>query len=290
MTKEQRRSRFYRQLAVKLKKARESKGLTQKEVADKAGTSSTYIATIEGGKKNISFGLFVDICHALKIDELEVLNQLNNKTQPTIMKQEIKEFCKKHNLTEDQFYGRDVVGEGLDLSGLTSIPQGFNPTVGGYLDLRNLTSEYTELNGKILSWQDGKYISADGVFSEVLSKKGNVYKLKKVSRDEISYLVTNGILHAHGQTLKDAKEGLKFKIISDKLKNEPINLDTIITIQHYRLITGACQFGVNQWLESNFKQEEIDKIESQGIKVREILPTLERSNAYGLQNFKKLIL
>lgn len=31
-------------------------------------------------------------------------------------------FCKKHNLTEDQFYGKETVGGSLDLSSLTSIP------------------------------------------------------------------------------------------------------------------------------------------------------------------------
>ena len=32
-------------------------------------------------------------------------------------------------------------GGSLDLSGLTSIPEGFNPTVGGSLDLSGLTSK-----------------------------------------------------------------------------------------------------------------------------------------------------
>ena len=32
-----------------------------------------------------------------------------------------------------------TIGGSLDLSSLTTIPEGFNPTVGGYLDLSSLT-------------------------------------------------------------------------------------------------------------------------------------------------------
>jgi hypothetical protein len=56
------------------------------------------------------------------------------------MKNIIEVFCKKHNISEDQFFGRETVGGSLYLSSLTSIPEGFNPTVGGYLYLRSLTS------------------------------------------------------------------------------------------------------------------------------------------------------
>ena len=51
----------------------------------------------------------------------------------------IKEFCKKIGITENQFYVIDTVGGSLYLGGLTSIPDGFNPTVGGYLELGGLT-------------------------------------------------------------------------------------------------------------------------------------------------------
>ena len=56
------------------------------------------------------------------------------------MKKEIMDFCKKNNITSDQFFGKEKIGGDLDLGSLTSIPEGFNPTVGGDLDLRSLTS------------------------------------------------------------------------------------------------------------------------------------------------------
>jgi len=239
------------------------------------------------------------------------------------MKQTIKDFCSRNNITVKQFSGKETVGGGLYLSGLTSIPEGFNPTVGGWLDLsgltsipegfnptvggslylrgltsipegfnptvggdldlRGLTSKYKKLNNKIISWCDGKYISADGIFTKVLSKKGNVYKVKKIGDPKEFYLVSDGeSFHAHGDTLKQAKEDLRFKVIADKLKKEPIKKDTIITVQYYRIITGACEAGVKDWM----KQNNIKKTQYKAI---ELLPLLEKTNAYGVQRFKELI-
>lgn len=62
---------------------------------------------------------------------------------------------------------------------------------------------------------------------------------------------------------------------------EPIKEDTILTIQYYRLLTGACEFGVKEWMSSNNINE--------GITAKELLPILEKTNAYGLSKFKQLI-
>lgn len=56
------------------------------------------------------------------------------------MKKDIKNFCKRYGLTENQFYGKEKYNGYLYLSGLTSIPDTFNPTVGGSLYLSGLTS------------------------------------------------------------------------------------------------------------------------------------------------------
>jgi len=44
-----------------------------------------------------------------------------------------------YNLTDDQFYGKVEIKNDLNLSDLTSIPEGFNPVVGS-LDLQSLIS------------------------------------------------------------------------------------------------------------------------------------------------------
>lgn len=45
----------------------------------------------------------------------------------------MKCFCKKYNITEDQFLGKTEIEGSLNLSSLTEVPKGFNPVVGGYL-------------------------------------------------------------------------------------------------------------------------------------------------------------
>ena len=45
--------------------------------------------------------------------------------------QDVLNFCKIANITLTQFYEKEKIEDYLDLSSLTSIPEGFNPTVGG---------------------------------------------------------------------------------------------------------------------------------------------------------------
>jgi len=202
-----------------------------------------------------------------------------------------------------------TVGGYLDLGSVTSLPDGFNPTVGGYLFLESVTSLPDGFNptvggslylpyglsaptkkpgklntpkNKLLFWQDGKYVSADGIFTEVISKRGNVYKVKKVNSNKEFYLVTDGTTHAHGETLQKAKEDFRFKVISDKLKNEPIKPDTIIDVKYYRLITGACEMGCQSFIEQN-------NLKKTKYKASELLPILVKNNAYGLDKFKSLL-
>jgi hypothetical protein len=175
-----------------------------------------------------------------------------------------------------------TVGGSLYLESVTTLPESFNPTVGGSLYLRSkLSAETKKPTSNLINW--GKWIMADGIFTEVISKRGNVYKVKRLNNDKVFYLVTNGgFVHAHGDTLKQAKDDFKFKHTQHLLKNKPITMDTVIDIPRYRAITGACESGVN-W----FKSE--NKLDKPSYLVSELLPILERKNAYGLEAFKKLI-
>ena len=100
-------------------------------------------------------------------------------------------------------------------------------------------------------------------------------------KTEPCYVAEKGNYTAHGNTIKQAITDLQFKIISEKLRKEPINADTIITVQYYRIVTGACQAGCESWL----RQNNITKTE---YTAAELLPILENSNAYGYQSFKQL--
>ena len=198
---------------------------------------------------------------------------------------EQKAFCEAHKLTLNQFFGIDkiegnlnlrsltiipagfnpTVGGDLDLRSLTRIPAGFNPTVGGTLYLSSLTSNYTKLpENYVFSWQEGKYIKVDGIFVEVVSKRGKVYRVKKVHSDKVFYVVTDGEKFSHGDTIKEAKESLIYKITNrDKSRFEGLKQPTVLSfpemIECYRVITGACEFGVRNFIKSKLGDKVKDK-------------------------------
>jgi len=168
-----------------------------------------------------------------------------------------------------------TVGGNLDLSNVIEIPKGFNPTVGGNLDLSNvieipkgfnpavggnvhskLTIPYTKLGDNPISWNNGKYIKVDGLFTEVVYKRGNVYQVKKIGNPKEFYLVTDGTKWAHGDTLKEAYQDLVYKVTNRSKKDfEHLTLNSILTFEEsiacYRTITGACSFGTRDFVESN---------------------------------------
>lgn len=195
-----------------------------------------------------------------------------------------KEFCERYGITMEQFRGEAKIPGSLDLRNAKAIPQGFNPTVGGSLDLESVTSIPEGFNptvggslylpeqfrhmvnnkqkpdfSKPFEWLDGKFILADGIMTEVLSKHGNVSHVRKVGAKpgETMYLVTDGEgRYAHGETIKEARESLIYKIKNrDKSEYESLTLDSKVTFQYgiemYRVITGACAAGVRDFVESN---------------------------------------
>jgi hypothetical protein len=157
-----------------------------------------------------------------------------------------------------------TVGGYLDLRGtaITALPD--NLTVGGYLDLRgtaisNLDSSTFEYKDtSFLSWKNEKYIKTDGIFAEVISKKKNVWKLQKFGSKDCFYCVTDGNgKYSHGDSIKKAKEDLIYKISVDAKKElfSKMPLDSVLPfakcIELYRVMTGACAFGVKQFIDSH---------------------------------------
>ncbi|TDQ12218.1 hypothetical protein, partial [Pedobacter metabolipauper] len=111
---------------------------------------------------------------------------------------------------------------------------------------------------------------------------------KKIKRQDAFVAEKDGF-YAHGETVKKAISDVQFKIVAEKLKNEPILPDTVITINHYRLITGACEMGVNSWMENTFTEKERVDVAENGIKASKLLPILKKKNAYGLDRFTSLV-
>ena len=148
----------------------------------------------------------------------------------------------------------------LDLRGtqITSLPEGL--TVGGSLYLEGTqitdTSKVIRKTIDFFEWRNKTYIKADGVFSKVISHKGNVYKISQIGENKERYLLTDGNgKWSHGDTLKEAKDDLIFKIGDrDKSSYSNLTLDSILSfeesIEAYRVITGACSAGTKMFVKS----------------------------------------
>lgn len=128
---------------------------------------------------------------------------------------------------------------------------------------KKITTAPYEIEGYV---EDGYYyldgvkqypaIITDGILSEIINQKGNVFKVKNYRENNISYLVKDGDIYSHGKTLKQAKENLIYKISNrDTSTYNDYNLNTILTfeeaIKMYRVITGACESGTRYFVEQN---------------------------------------
>lgn len=128
-----------------------------------------------------------------------------------------------------------------------------------------------------------KAIIADGILSEIIKQRGNVYKVKNHGQNEITYLVKDGDIYSHGKTLKEAKESLIYKISNrDTTKYKDYTLDTKVSkkdaIQMYRCITGACEQGTRMFVES------LENI-PESLTVKEIIDITK--GQYGNDEFRK---
>jgi len=115
---------------------------------------------------------------------------------------------------------------------------------------------------------------------------------KGVLNKEPQFVAEKDGFMAHGITVKKAITDLQFKIVSEKLEHEPIKPDTKLTVKYYRTLTGACDAGCREWMTRNkipFTIEGEDTVEVKPIKAKDLLPLLEKSNAYGVDKFKSLL-
>ena len=176
-----------------------------------------------------------------------------------------------------------TVGEYLDLrgTGITSLPD--NLTVGGGLYLcgtgikdtskvKNKLSQdarqrIKNITNQVLRWEFGNriYIKVDGIFSQLISQRGNVSVIRQIGKDRKEYLVTDGLGRwAHGDTIADAREDLIYKISNrDKSAYENLTLDSELTfeecIECYRVITGACAAGTRDYVENRLPKPHKEK-------------------------------
>ena len=139
------------------------------------------------------------------------------------------------------------------------------------------------------SFNASGYTFVDRILAKIVHTRGNVKKIIIAGQSEISYLVSDGEHHAHGKTLKQAQDDLRFKKIAEKLKTEPIKADTIITVMYYRTVTGSCETGVKQWIDATFDEAQKSDILKNGIRADKLLPILKAKRAYGFERFQSLV-
>jgi len=70
-------------LARNLKNRRKALGLTQEALAERVGTASTYIATIESERRTPSFKMIERIAEALKIEAPELFSMKDYPSEKT---------------------------------------------------------------------------------------------------------------------------------------------------------------------------------------------------------------
>ena len=232
--------------------------------------------TIESGKITINGGLYLRSLTSVPTDFLK------NTT--------INGYLDLSSLTSvpTDLLKNTTINGCLYLSSLTSVPTDFlkNTTINGYLDLRSLTQKHRNLaNKNVKKLQVGynkklSYCFFDGILSKVLSVKKT--KGYIIYTTPFEYIAQKDGKTAHGKTVKKAISDLEFKFLSEKLKNDPINENTIITDQYYRAVTGACESGIENWKKNN-------NITVNEITAGELLPILEKTKPFGFEKFKKLM-
>ena len=194
-------------------------------------------------------------------------------------------------------------------TGITSLPEGL--TVGGYLDLRGtgITStvgvkrnllhaalnkiraaknkrEQISNSPKFWEWNGKKYIKVDGMFSILESHRGNIYKVRQIGKNKKMVIITDGENHwAHGETLREAREDLIFKINDrDTSSYKNLSLDDTLTYEEaiaaYRTITGSCAAGTRNYIENR-----LPKPHKERYTVREIIELTK--GEYGSEAFEK---
>ena len=157
----------------------------------------------------------------------------------------------------------------------------------GSLDTTQAVQDKDFLKGvKEIGSLDNKYIYADNILSVILSQnKRNgktIYTTRRIGYKKTEYLSTDGVFFAHGETIKKSLQDLNWKIISEKIKKAPILKDTIITVEYYHTVTGACTSGCEHFKNQHGLKDKY--------KAKDLLPILEKlKGVYGIEKFKSLI-
>ncbi|MBI4329925.1 MAG: helix-turn-helix transcriptional regulator [Chloroflexi bacterium] len=77
-------SRRYELLKKSLVEARQQKGLTQSEVATRLRKPQSYVSKYESGERRLDVIEFLDVCEALSVSALNVLDTVRLKDEEEV--------------------------------------------------------------------------------------------------------------------------------------------------------------------------------------------------------------
>ena len=109
--------------------------------------------------------------------------------------------------------------------------------------------------------EENEYIIIDNILSRVLSKRKGIYKVINYGEEKQTYIVQDGDIYSHGESISEAVESIRYKIGNrDKTEYENMSVETelneIEAIRMYRVITGACEAGTKYFVEQYEKQND----------------------------------
>ena len=159
-------------------------------------------------------------------------------------------------------------------------------TIGGYLDCRGADKDsFPKLRkkniGPEIAWRKVMaafkrkgFVLFDDILAVILSTKertngAKVHRIRIIGKLKVSFCIEMDGTFSHGDTIKQARESFLYKVSNrDKSTYEGWDISRKITkreaIESYRVITGACESGVRQFVEG------IGKLKSR-YTVREII-------------------
>jgi hypothetical protein len=128
--------------------------------------------------------------------------------------------------------------------------------IEGYISKReNEDGFYMDINGERI-----EHIIADRILSKVISKRNGIYKVINHGENEETYIIERDGVYSHGETLKEAKESLLYKLSDrDTSKYDNFKLTDEVSfeeaIQMYMCITGACSSGTKYFVDNILKDK-----------------------------------
>lgn len=100
----------YKDLGLKVRDIRRQQGLTQDQLAEKAGISTSFLGHIERGSRKASLETFVQLCNMLKVTPETLLiaslnDDLVSKLAPTLSQEDRTRMNTFFRLAQEGWHG-----------------------------------------------------------------------------------------------------------------------------------------------------------------------------------------